>query len=272
MVTFCVALVVPVFCVAKVRAVGLTVIVVGTSCPIPLKLTDCGEPLALSAMVREAVRVPAADGLKVTLIEQVALTASDGPQVLASIKSAAFVPASPMELSVIGWLPVLEITVLWAVLVVPVFWAGNVREAGLTESVVRGTRPEPTRLTVCGEPKALSVMLRLAARVPAAVGLKMTLMAHDCLSKSRRGQLLVVVKSAALVPPMATELKNIGKKLLGVKVIVWAELATPIFCAANVKELGLTVTVSKEGGVCATATPAAPSVPIASRVRRFKRG
>lgn len=50
--------------------------------PVPLSATLCGDAVALSARLNEAVRVPAAAGLKVTEIVQETLVASDVPQVL----------------------------------------------------------------------------------------------------------------------------------------------------------------------------------------------
>lgn len=52
---------------------------------VPEIATVCGLPLALSAMETEAVRVPVAVGLKVTLIAQLALAASVAAQVLVSL-------------------------------------------------------------------------------------------------------------------------------------------------------------------------------------------
>jgi len=49
--------------------------------PVPLKLTVCGVPLALSAMERDALSVPVAPGVNVTLIVQLAPAATLVPQV-----------------------------------------------------------------------------------------------------------------------------------------------------------------------------------------------
>jgi hypothetical protein len=49
--------------------------------PIPLRITVCGLPLALSEMLNPALRLPDAVGLKVMLILQLAPTASELPQV-----------------------------------------------------------------------------------------------------------------------------------------------------------------------------------------------
>ena len=54
----------------------------GMAVPVPVRVTDCGEPVALSATEREAVKVVADAGVKVIEMEQVALAASELPQVL----------------------------------------------------------------------------------------------------------------------------------------------------------------------------------------------
>src|SRR5580700_10316684 len=50
--------------------------------PVPVRLTDCGLPAALSAIVTAPVRVPAAVGVKVTVMVHPAPALSDEPQVL----------------------------------------------------------------------------------------------------------------------------------------------------------------------------------------------
>ena len=79
-VTVCAVLVTPTDWLPKARLVGerLTTPAV----PVPERLTDCGLPLALSVMVTEAVRLPLAVGVKVTLIVQLAPAATELPQVL----------------------------------------------------------------------------------------------------------------------------------------------------------------------------------------------
>ena len=49
---------------------------------MPERLTDCGLPLALSVMLTEAVRLPLAVGMKVTLIVQLLPAATELPHVL----------------------------------------------------------------------------------------------------------------------------------------------------------------------------------------------
>ena len=79
-VTLWAALVVPTSWLANVRLAGDRP--AAGAIPLPLRAAVCGLPLALSAMVTEAVRVPVAEGVKVTLIEQLAPAATEVPQVL----------------------------------------------------------------------------------------------------------------------------------------------------------------------------------------------
>ena len=53
-----------------------------TAVPVPERLTVCGLPLALSVMLTEAVRLPLAEGVKVTLIVQLLPPATELPHVL----------------------------------------------------------------------------------------------------------------------------------------------------------------------------------------------
>lgn len=76
-VTVFAALVTPIAIVPKLRLVGESFAVV----PVPLSGTCCGLPIALSVMLRAALRAPLAVGLNVTLIVQLAPAASVLPQV-----------------------------------------------------------------------------------------------------------------------------------------------------------------------------------------------
>jgi hypothetical protein len=62
--------------------------------PVPVRPTVWGLPLALSEMLSEAVRLPLAEGLKVTLIVQLAPAATLEPQLLVWAKSLALAPVS----------------------------------------------------------------------------------------------------------------------------------------------------------------------------------
>lgn len=78
--------------------------------PVPIKLTACGlPPVALSAMVTAAVRLPEADGVNVTVTVQNELAAKElgeMGQLLLWLKSPALVPVTEMLETVKLRLPV----------------------------------------------------------------------------------------------------------------------------------------------------------------------
>ncbi len=104
----------------KLRLVGERLM--AGAIPVPVKLATCGLPLALSAMLSEAVRVPVAAGVKVTLIVQLllgAVTLPAGrpePQLLVWENSVEEVE---MVEIVKAALPVLVSVMVCAALVVP---------------------------------------------------------------------------------------------------------------------------------------------------------
>ena len=75
--------------------------------PVPERLTVCGLPRALSVMLSEALRLPLAEGVNVTLIVQRAPPASDLPQVLVSAKLLPLVPVRARLVMLKAALPVL---------------------------------------------------------------------------------------------------------------------------------------------------------------------
>ena len=79
-VTVCAVLVISTAWFPKARLVGERL--ARAAVPVPERLTVCGLPLALSAMLTEAVRLPLAAGVNVTLIVQLAPPATELPQVL----------------------------------------------------------------------------------------------------------------------------------------------------------------------------------------------
>ena len=66
--------------------------------------------------------------------------------------------------------------------------------------------PVPDRVTVCGEPEALSVTLTLADFAPVLVGVKVTAIAHEFPAARLAGQLFVWENIAAFVPVIPIEL------------------------------------------------------------------
>ena len=89
----------------KARLVGETL--TRAAVPVPERLAVCGLPLALSVMLTEAVRLPLATGVKVTLMVQLAAAATELPHVLVWAKSLALVPVRATLVMLKAVLPVL---------------------------------------------------------------------------------------------------------------------------------------------------------------------
>ena len=70
----------------------------------------------------------------------------------------------------------------------------------MAERLTAGAMPVPERLTVCGLPAALSANTIEAVRVPAELGLKVTVSLHWSEGASAEPQLLDRLKSPALDP------------------------------------------------------------------------
>jgi hypothetical protein len=88
---------------------------------VPVRLTVWGLPLALSLMLREALRVPAAVGVNVTLIVQLAPAATPLPQVFVCKKSEGSVPLKPTLGALSAAFPVLLRVTFCAALEVPTY-------------------------------------------------------------------------------------------------------------------------------------------------------
>jgi hypothetical protein len=218
----------------KLRLEGLRVTAGAGAIPVPERLTLWGLPAASSLMATLALSLPVVEGVKVTVMVQLALAArvpAPTGQVLVWAKSLALVPVSPMLLMVRGAVPLLVSVTLFPALVVPMSWVPNARLVGLR--VTAGAVPVPVRATVCGLPLALSVIEREAVSLPLMVGLKVTEMVQLVpaaivaeLPPFRHES--VSAKSPALVPvsPMLLMLRSALP--LFVKVTVWAALVVPV--------------------------------------------
>jgi hypothetical protein len=123
----------PMFWRAKLTVEGLSD-TDGTPTPVPFKVTDCGDPAALSAMARAAPRLPAAIGLNVTEMPQCAPAATDVPQVFVSAKSCVSEPPMAMLLIVSAPVPVLVRVTDCAALAVPAFWLAKVSAEALSDT------------------------------------------------------------------------------------------------------------------------------------------
>ena len=195
----CAALVVATVWLPKVKLVGLSPTV--GPVPVPVRLTDCWLPatlLLLSVMFKEAVRLPGAAGVKVTLNVQLLLAASELPHVVVSAKSPALAPVNAKLLMVRAALPVLLRVKVWAALVVLTVWL--LKDKLVVEMPAIGPVPVPVRLTVCGLPLALSTMLTEAVRLPVAAGVNVTLIVQLPFAATELPHVLVTAKSPGSVP------------------------------------------------------------------------
>jgi hypothetical protein len=171
------ALVVPCACAGKVSEGGVKVTEIACAVVVPLRVTVCGFPVALSSntSVPELGAVPV--GLNVTRIvhevsgaipvppvAQVPPATANGPVVVALVKTAF--AALVLLFS--------TVTVIGA-LVVPCACAGKVTLAG--NVIVSGCTPVPDKLTVCTVfgPFALLVTVNSPCTAPAPVGANETL-------------------------------------------------------------------------------------------------
>src|SRR5512132_4471659 len=181
-------------------------------------------------MLTLAVRLPLAVGAKVTEIVQLAPTARVLGligQVFVCPKSAAFVPAMPIELIVSAAVPVFVSVTLWGALEVPTGCWPKPRLVGDNVTAGAVATPVPLSVTVWGLPGALSATLRLAARDPAAVGVNVTEIVQLAPAASVLGHAFVCAKSPAFVPVIPIELIVIAADPVFVRVAVCGGLVVP---------------------------------------------
>jgi hypothetical protein len=158
--------------------------------PVPLTATLCGLPAALSLTAILAARVPVADGAKLTLIEQVAFTASvegEMGQSVVIVKSPACAPAAAMLEIASGAVPVFFNVDDCAAPVVPTSCEPKPRLVGVRLTAGAGVVPVPVSAMLCGLAAASSVTLTLAGRLPAAVGRNATEIVHVLFTASVAG-------------------------------------------------------------------------------------
>ena len=159
-VTVCGALVVPTGSDANVRLVGLSV-TLGSRMPLPDKVKLWGELEALSTMLTEARRAPAAVGVKVTANAQPAPAARVAGQVFCeTVKSPEFSPVTVMLVIAREALPEFVRMTDRGLLVAFTGWSAKVRLAG-TRLTVGAAAPVPARATVCGLFAALSASVNV---------------------------------------------------------------------------------------------------------------
>src|SRR2546428_801959 len=203
--------------------------------PVPARDTDCGLPTASSVMFTAAARAPGAAGVKLTPIVQLVPGATEPApvgQVLpaAKAKSAACAPVMVMPVRFSGAPPLLVSVTFCAALVVPTRCSPNALL--VAESVaVGGVTPVPVSDTDCGLPAASSVMVSVAVRALAAVGVKVRLRTQLAPAASVAPLMQVVpeasAKSPALAPPSTAVAMLGGAVPLLVRVTVCPALVVP---------------------------------------------
>jgi len=134
------------------------------------------------------LRTPAAVGLKVTLIVQLAPALRAVPQLFVWEKS----PLAAMLLIANPALPLLVKVTACAVLVDVTSWPLNVRL--VEERDTAGPSPVPLTVITCGLPKALSAIVMAPLCAPATVGAKVILTVHVARGATALPQLLVSAK------------------------------------------------------------------------------
>jgi hypothetical protein len=183
--------------------------------PVPLTVTACGEPLALSATLIDALKLAAEAGVKVTLMVQVAPAARVAEQLEVSAKSAVFAPVRVTpDIDKVA-VPGFDRVNVWTALVTPTVVLGKESVDGVkTACGVGAGVPVPVRVEACGEPVALSVTVIAAVKLAADTGVKVTLMVQVELAASDEVQVVdaVLAKSAGLAP--VTVMLEIDKEAL----------------------------------------------------------
>ena len=186
----------------------------------------------MSVTFRVPVRVPAAEGLKVTLIVQLEPAARLELQLVLEEKSPLAVMLEMLRVP----LPVFLRVTLCALEVEPTGSAEKLREVDdrLTAGEPLEAAAVPVRLTDWVVGLALSVIVRVPVRVPVAVGLKVTLKVQLEDADKLGPQVLVSEKS-----PLIATLEMVSVVVpVFLRVTVWALLVVPTVCDENVKEVG----------------------------------
>jgi hypothetical protein len=123
----------------------------------------------------------------------------------------------------------------------------NAKLDGLAATIPVAAIPNPESGTFCGLLPAESLKLRVAVRVPVAVGLKRIATVQVALAaKLNPHVLLEIMKSAALAPVSATALIEIESEPPFVNVTDFAAPTLPIATLAQLRLVGLTVAAARQ--------------------------
>ena len=175
--------------------------VTGGTTPVPLNAIACGEVLALSVMVMDAVNAPPAAGAKCPWIVQLVPAATLVPQVFANTKEDASVPVTAILVTDSGAVPGLVSVTDCDPLDEPT--NTEPKERLVAESKIGGSTPVPPNSMVCGELPALSVIVMVADKALPAVGAKCPWMEQFAPAARLVPQLFAKTNEDAFVPDRA---------------------------------------------------------------------
>jgi hypothetical protein len=195
--------------------------------PVPLKDEVCVPRLSATDSVAE--KLPADEGSKSTLIVQDAPAFNALPQELPVImKEAAFVPVTLIEVIGRAALPALVRVKAVELPAVPTAWLPKLRLAGVSAACgAAGVVPEPASDDVC-VPTA-STIDKLAVKLPAAAGEKVSEMVHEAPAASADPQVFAAMaKLLAFVPDREMEVMDNDALPALVRVKVCALLVVPV--------------------------------------------
>lgn len=145
----------------------------GAAVPVPVRVAVCGEPVALSATCKVAVKLLAEAGVNMTEIVQLDPAASELPQVLVWEKSLGLAPPIVTPVMFSAAFPVLE-SVADANEVLPTVVLAKVRDGVSVATGAAAAVPVPVSVELCGEPVALSATCNVALKLAADAGVKVT--------------------------------------------------------------------------------------------------
>jgi hypothetical protein len=199
-----------------------------------------GLAAAFEATVSVAVRVPVAEGVNVAPSVQLApgATVVEPAQVPVAAKSAALVPLIVTAEICSAALPVFVSVVLSPDDGTPTMVVGKFIELLWMDTIGVATATlVPDRETTLGEPGALLVIVNVPARVPAAVGVKVTPIVHEAPALTVPPQVLVAANSG-LGDVVTCEMVSAAVPEF-FSVTVCVALVVPTVCVAKVKAAGL---------------------------------
>jgi len=198
----------------------------GAHFPLPLRTIVCGEPGALSVIVRVAVAAPPASGAKWPWIVQFAPAASIAPQLFSNENEAASAPVTPMSEMVWLVVPVFIKDTNCKGLDFPTSTGPKDRVVAESATLVVLT-PVPDRATDCGEPGALSIRVRAAVIGPKAAGVKCPWIMQVWPAARVDPQLFAKTNEDASLPVTSMLEMDIGKPVVFVKYSRWEPLCVP---------------------------------------------